>query len=410
MLLAACLFAARPAAAQWTRVAGVPATSVFSLVQSGDTLLAGESGAVDLSLNGGSTWTHSAQIGTSGVPITAVWIGHGLLWAGSFGQGVFTSGDLGASWQAANTGLVGDGLGSEKFEQAFEPRGDSLYLGTSGVGTFVKKLSTLGPWSVFGPSLVSNVSGNVDDLAHEGDRLMVSANANGYVDFNDRGQPEWTDSFLEVGARGVGLEVHSFAWTGSAWLASSATRIYSSETGADGWLQVGPGVANTNSSRLVSHGGRTFAAFSGFFDSGFFSSPDGGTTWNFLETQPAVVLDLMLKDTLLYAGRTDGLWTRSTAVLAVDPTAAPRGVQFALAGPNPARGATALDLALPAAGRVRVSAMDVAGRTVSTLADGEYPAGSHRLTWEPSGLPPGVYLLRLETPGAARSLRVVLVR
>jgi hypothetical protein len=408
--LATCLIPARPAAAQWTRVTDVPATSVYSIAQRGDTLLAGTGDAVYLSLDGGTTWTRTADVGVSAVPITAARIERGLLWAGTYGQGVWTSADLGASWQDANAGLTGGILDTQRFLAAFESRGDSLYAGTSGAGTYVKRLSTLGSWSVFGPSIVSSTSGNVNDLMGVGDRLLVAPDANGSVFFNDRGDADWTESFLEVGPAGVGLEVNSFAWTGSAWLASTATRVYRSATGSDGWERVGPAVGSRGHSQLASQGGRTFVEFSGFVDAVYFFSPDGGTTWTFLESQPGVTLDLMLRGTDLYAGRTDGLWKRAVGTLGVDAPGPPRDVEFALAGSNPVRGAAALHFALPRAGRVRVTALDLAGRAVGTLADGEYPAGAQHLTWDASGLPPGVYLLRFETPGTERSLRVVLLR
>jgi hypothetical protein len=119
----------------------------------------------------------------------------------------------------------------------------------------------------------------------------------------------------------------------------------------------------------------------------------------------------MLRGSSLYAGRVDGLWRRSVQNLAVEPPASSSSVEFALAGPNPVRGgAAALRFALSETGRVRVTAVDVAGRVVGTVADGDFPPGPQRLAWDASGLPPGVYSLRFEAPGARRSLRVVLLQ
>jgi len=77
--------------------------------------------------------------------------------------------------------------------------------------------------------------------------------------------------------------------------------------------------------------------------------------------------------------------------------------------PNPARGGADLQLVLQAAGHVRVTIADVAGRRVATLADGAFPAGMHRLRWEPARRVAGVYVARLEAEGRTLIRRIVLL-
>jgi flagellar hook assembly protein FlgD len=55
-------------------------------------------------------------------------------------------------------------------------------------------------------------------------------------------------------------------------------------------------------------------------------------------------------------------------------------------------------------GRVEIALFDIAGRLVRTLADLNFPAGEHSLTWDgrnSDGLPAarGVYFARIRTPG-----------
>ena len=68
-------------------------------------------------------------------------------------------------------------------------------------------------------------------------------------------------------------------------------------------------------------------------------------------------------------------------LLGADPTAV---TEFALAPvmPNPGRGPFTVTYALPRSAPVRVSVIDVQGREIAVLADGELPAGRHRATWE----------------------------
>ncbi len=82
--------------------------------------------------------------------------------------------------------------------------------------------------------------------------------------------------------------------------------------------------------------------------------------------------------------------------------------------PNPARGATTLRFALPAAGSVRLEVLDVTGRRVWGLAQ-TLPSGAQAFRWDgrdDSGRPlgAGLYLVRLATPWGVRSTRLAWVR
>jgi len=81
--------------------------------------------------------------------------------------------------------------------------------------------------------------------------------------------------------------------------------------------------------------------------------------------------------------------------------------------PNPSKSETSLAFALPAAGRVRLEVVDVAGRRVWSRAEA-LPAGDHAWAWDgrdSSGAAtrPGLYLARLVTPWGTRAVRLARV-
>ena len=78
--------------------------------------------------------------------------------------------------------------------------------------------------------------------------------------------------------------------------------------------------------------------------------------------------------------------------------------------PNPAANSVSVAFTLPEAQHVSLSVYDLAGRRVTTLSEGELPAGRHEVAWDCAGEASGIYLLRLETQGAALSRRVVVGR
>jgi hypothetical protein len=80
------------------------------------------------------------------------------------------------------------------------------------------------------------------------------------------------------------------------------------------------------------------------------------------------------------------------------------------ARPNPFNPVTHLDYQLPATGHVVIAAFDASGRKVATLLDGEQAAGMHTLTWDASGLPSGLFLIRLTQGSESRAVRTVLLK
>ncbi|HMB71108.1 MAG TPA: FlgD immunoglobulin-like domain containing protein, partial [bacterium] len=83
--------------------------------------------------------------------------------------------------------------------------------------------------------------------------------------------------------------------------------------------------------------------------------------------------------------------------------------------PNPFREGLTAAVRTAAAGPVRVEVIDVAGRRIATIADGNAPAGFHEFTWDGMDTAggrtaAGVYLLRITTDDGAESRKVIRLR
>ena len=95
------------------------------------------------------------------------------------------------------------------------------------------------------------------------------------------------------------------------------------------------------------------------------------------------------------------------------PTAVAR-IQFR-SFQDPAGGAEILEFYLPSQAAVRLSLIDVTGRDVAVLADGEYPAGWSQLRWDLRNragqkVPSGVYFAKLQGRMTGAILKIVVVR
>jgi hypothetical protein len=85
---------------------------------------------------------------------------------------------------------------------------------------------------------------------------------------------------------------------------------------------------------------------------------------------------------------------------------------FALAPnyPNPFNPTTTIEFALPEAVEVSLRVYDVTGRVVARLVEGPMGAGTHRVTFDASALPSGVYLYRIQAGRFTKVQRMILVK
>jgi hypothetical protein len=83
--------------------------------------------------------------------------------------------------------------------------------------------------------------------------------------------------------------------------------------------------------------------------------------------------------------------------------------------PNPMRAGTRVSLQAARSTQLRLVVLDVAGRLVTTLADGRIPAGAHMVAWDgrdrsDHAVPSGVYFLRLTGDGVEQTEKVTVRR
>jgi hypothetical protein len=111
---------------------------------------------------------------------------------------------------------------------------------------------------------------------------------------------------------------------------------------------------------------------------------------------------------------TGPVWSFTTGTsTAVGPAAVAR-LALAPVTPNPSRNGAQVRFDLPRAAKVRLTVLDLHGRVVGVLADGELPAGRHDLRWDGrtklGAAAAGVYFIELEAEGQRLVQRGVLLK
>jgi len=410
MILGALVLAA-PASAQWSRVDEIPPVRMFSVFTHGDTVVAGADTAVYVSTDGGKVWRPSAKPAPGVASIQAVRVRNGRLYAGTFGQGVHVSDDLGLTWHPFNEGLVGGFLDSQLDLTDLEVRSDTLFASTAGAGVYARSLAGSGTWRPLGAVFEPNQDSDVDGVVLGGGRLLALAGSNGQVYFNDPGQTDWTQSHLDNIGIHSGVHAQSAAFTGTGWVVGTNLGIFRSVAGKEPWTRFDARLGVLTWTALATQGSRLFAAFDTPQVAVTAESADDGATWLILETQPGVfVQKLAIGGGFEYAARADGLWRHALDLTGVATEDSPGTLKFALAGAQPFGNRTSLRFELPRSESVSIEMFDVQGRRVGDRFEAQLSQGPHELPLNAGGLASGVYLARLTAGGRHQVVRLVHVR
>jgi hypothetical protein len=407
------LMVTTPAAAQFERVEEIPAATVFSIRANGDTLAAGVDTAIYVSTDAGKNWVRSAKPATGVTSIESIWIRNHRLYVATFGQGVFVSDDLGATWQAFNQGLVGGLFNSQLDVSDLQVRGDSLYAATLGAGVYVRSLVGASTWQHFGDVFEPNQDSNVNDLALGGSRLLATAGSNGEVFDRDPGDADWALSHLDNVGIHAGLMAQTAAFTGTGWVVGTSFGVFRSVAGHEPWSLLGLRLGSVLWTAFATQEHHLIAAFDLVNRAVIGQSEDDGASWQLQESLPgAFVYDLAMSGDVLYAAQGDGLWRRAGAsgTLSVADGSAAATLRFALAGRQPFGDRASLRFEMPEAGTATLEVFDVLGRRAADRVEQVWSAGPHQVTLDARGLGAGVYAARLTAAGRSEVVRLVHVR
>jgi len=78
--------------------------------------------------------------------------------------------------------------------------------------------------------------------------------------------------------------------------------------------------------------------------------------------------------------------------------------------PNPFNSITNIHFQLPATNHLSLSVYDLYGREVAVLTKGLYIKGNHKIIWNASDLPSGMYLVQLKTEDRCQIMKTILIR
>jgi hypothetical protein len=139
-----------------------------------------------------------------------------------------------------------------------------------------------------------------------------------------------------------------------------------------------------------------------------------------IETTIATTVDVQLDSYPYYYVTTtdfsgnEGLPSTILNTVGVTRELIPKSYDLSQNWPNPFTSSTTMQLDLPEEGNVRVEVFDVRGRLVTSLVEGELPAGRHAILWTSKDsrgqrASPGIYFYRVVTDRFNKTRKAILV-
>jgi photosystem II stability/assembly factor-like uncharacterized protein len=443
----------------WTNVgSGMPYSDVYAIASSPTGIMySGTSGGVFRSMDGGISWSRACA-GLANTSIRALAVSpSGSVFAGA-SIDIFRSDD-GATWKLASNGLKSGWVNTIVADRA-----GGIFAGGSMAGNVFRSTDSGESWQGFyvnpGSSLAQTFCLAINSHGH----IFAGIELGGIFRSTDNGD-SWvhcytgTSQNTYVRALAINSAGHIFAGTSQGTISgSSAPGIYRSTDNGDSWMLDSNGMGNRDVWDLaISSSGQIFAgakgsvycstdngeswrqrntglpewgagkfainsrghvfALSSNGDGGIriYRSTDNGDSWLAVGENPfgvqlnAIVID---KAGYIIAGTDAGVFrsAQSTMTGGIEFSMLPKEYLLEQNYPNPFNPSTTITYELPKTSCVSLNVYNLLGMEVSTLVNGEEPAGIHTVQFNGSGLASGVYFYRLRAGQFVQTRKLVIVK
>lgn len=402
----------------WQQVNGLNGLNIFCMTNTGGVLIAGSStsiltnGNLYLSNDGGANWS-LINTGFNLSGIFALEYKDNIVFAGTYEDGLFKSTNNGLNWLQVNinsnpnTGVFELGTSSMNLF-AYTNTGQAYYVTTNNGNN----------WSV-----PAGMTGGVMNYLYNNNGTFYACTYKGLYRSTNNGF-----NWQQAGNNGLptnpdgSKRLASVIKTGNTIFGSTiipSDGIYKSTDEGNNWTN--GGIFFTSDGYIedfTSSGNMIFAGiYSGnSTEYGVLMTTNSGTGWTYLNNglpQGVHINDLMVAGNYLYAATNQqGIWRINiNEITAVNSNSAVVN-DFSLYQnyPNPFNPETKIKFYLPRGGSVAISVYDNAGELVEIMAQNEFNAGEHEVTFNAFNFASGVYYYSVQFENRIKTQKMVIIK
>jgi photosystem II stability/assembly factor-like uncharacterized protein len=383
---------------QWRTIETIISPFVFAMHFDNDNVYIGTGDSLYISRDKGETWYGTNFLTDSPYTINALTEYEGVLYAGSYVEGVFRSSDNGDTWESFNQGLSGWGL----ISNGFLISGDTLILITDGGGVYMRNLNSTESWFAVNNNLPDNYAWTVHDICQTSTTLIIGSGASGYYYLLLKGTSEWQERRIKYGDRSYPTPSALISYN-DVVLAGTRLGIFRSTDHGETWDSVGIRALPLGTVSFARDGNRIYAGLTNASDFWVWYTDDLGDSWNVLDHQFANLNEIYVYDNKIWAATNSGLMVSNPLPTTNVPGEKPIPVNFSLEQnyPNPFNPATTISYSLPGEESLQVNLKiyDMIGNEITALVNEEKQPGNYKVNFNASGLSSGVYFYTLNISG-----------
>jgi photosystem II stability/assembly factor-like uncharacterized protein len=397
--------------ADWLKMNTHPNVYVWDILIHGDTVYTATSNGIYRTTNGGNNWSqrNNGLQNPQAIQCKQIIVAGPNMYTATV-DGIYRSTNFSGTWIKKSDGIVIGGGAIYIFAESVYHSGGALVTGThTGIYRSVNGGDSWTATNVTGSSIRTKgyaVHGGILFAARE-----VGSNVGSYRS-GDNGA-----SWAPFSIQGAGnLPTITFFSDGANLWAGTIDGVWLSTNGGTDWARKSLGLSpDPYSSSIIRVNGILLTSIK-FGGSGMYRSLNEGEQWEEFKTGLpflSSIEKLIVYDDEILAATSNGIYQRNAieiiGILQIS-SEVPQKYTLRQNYPNPFNPVTNIVFEIPKASEVRLSVLDVTGRTVDIPFEGKLGAGTYRSDFDGTALASGVYFYRLETESFTETKKMMLVK
>jgi photosystem II stability/assembly factor-like uncharacterized protein len=399
---------------QWTHINSFPAAYTKDIISSGSILYAGSYGTgIYKSTDASATWVqvNNGLITTQSRNVNQLLLTGSILYSAS-DDGIYKSTDGGSNWVKKSTGLMVGGGALYLFTMSIYENNGVLFTGAY-TGIY-RSTDGSESWQV------TNISGSAvmaQYFVNHNGILFAARETNNmpYSYTSSDGGSVWSE------LNNINFPTITYLSEGSVLWAGTIDGVWLSTNNGLTWYERNNGLsADPYSSSIIRVNGMLITSLK-FGGSGVYRSSNNGLNWeNIGSGLPFLssIEKLFVYNNNLIAATSQGLYERNLSeIVGIQKgnNILPQAYRLHQNYPNPFNPSTIIkfdvpDFSLSKESLVTLKIYDALGREISVLVNGKLSPGAHEVNWDASNFPSGIYYYKLESGNFSESRKMILLK
>lgn len=397
--------------ADWLKMNTHPNVYVWDIIIHGDTVYTATSGGIYRTTNNGTNWNqrNNGLLNPQAIQCKQIIASPSGMYIATV-DGIYKSTNFSGTWVRKSDGIVVGGGAIYVFAESVYETGGSLVTGThTGIYRSVNNGNSWTATNITGSSI------RTKGYALHGGLLFAAREVGssiGSYRSADNGA-----SWSPFSIQGTGnLPAITFFSDGANLWAGTIDGVWLSTNSGMDWSRKSNGLsADPYSSSIIRVNGILLTSLK-FGGSGMFRSVNDGEEWTEFKTGLPFLTSiekLILYGDEILAATSSGIFQReANEIIGLIQISSEVPQKYSLQQnyPNPFNPSTNIVFELPRASNVRLSIIDITGKTLAVPFRGNLSAGSYKTYFDGSALSSGIYFYRLETESFTETKKMILVK